>query len=93
MFNIAELIFLILVLFGLQRYLSSRDNKWLGLIVLIIFNFYLIYNFKYVHQDIEYLWYKAVIGNIILLLDYYLGLQKRKERYKNEIQRMKSKDI
>ncbi|ARQ05755.1 Holin [Macrococcoides canis] len=93
MLNVVELIFLILVLFGLQRYLSSRDNKWLGLIVPIIFNFYLIYNFKYVQQDIEYSWYKAVIGNIILLLDYYLGLQKRKERYKNEIQRMKSKDI
>lgn len=93
MLNVVELIFLILVLFGLQRYLSSRDNKWLGLIVPIIFNFYLIYNFKYVHQDIEYLWYKAVIGNVILLFDFYLGLQKRKDRYKNEIQRMKSKDI
>lgn len=93
MFNIIELIFLILVLFGLQRYLASRDNKLLGLVVPIIFNVYVIYNFKYVHQDIDYLWYKAVIGNVILLFDFYLGLQKRKDRYKNEIQRMKSKDI
>ncbi|QIH77109.1 hypothetical protein LAU42_00230 [Macrococcus armenti] len=93
MFNIIELIFLILVLFGLQRYLASRDNKLLGLVVPIIFNVYVIYNFKYVHQDIDYLWNKAVIGNVILLFDFYLGLQKRKDRYKNEIQRMKSKDI
>lgn len=93
MFNIIELIFLILVLFGLQRYLASRDNKLLGLVVPIIFNLYIIYNFKYVHQDVDYLWYRAIIGNFILLVDYYFGLQKRKERYKNEIQKMKSKDI
>ncbi|MBQ5152749.1 hypothetical protein EGM85_05570 [Macrococcus caseolyticus] len=81
MFNIVELIFLILVLFGLQRYLASRDNKLLGLVIPVIFNLYVIYNFKFVHQDIEYLWYRAIIGNLILLVDYYFGFQRKKESF------------
>ncbi|WP_414055016.1 hypothetical protein [Macrococcus equi] len=88
-----ELIVLIAVLFGAQRYLSSIEPGWLGLIPPVIFTLYMFIKLYYLNQDIEYFWFKLISVNFVLLSDYYLGQEKKKERHKKELEKMKSKDL
>ncbi|WP_414042966.1 hypothetical protein [Macrococcus animalis] len=88
-----ELIFLIVVLFGAQRYLSSLEQGWLGLVPPVIFTIYMFIKLYYLNEEIEYFWYKLASVNFVLLTDYYLGQEKKKVRHKKELEKMKSKDI
>lgn len=92
MVDIFEIIILIGVLFGLQKYLSSLDNNLLGLITPIIFTLYILAKvFIFNSVDSDY-WWKIFIGNFILLLDFYIGNKDRDKRQQKELEKMKIKD-
>ncbi|QIH76046.1 hypothetical protein GTN31_06705 [Macrococcoides canis] len=93
MISIIELIILIAVLFGAQKYLSTLEPGWLGLITPVIFTIYMFIKFYYLDPDIEFFWLKLGLGNLVLLSDYNFGQKKKKERYKKELENMKSKDL
>ena len=93
MIEILELVFLILVLLGVQRYISTTELNWLGLIIPILFTAYVFIKVYVLNLPVEGFWYKLIVGNIILLSQYFMGLEKRKERHQNEINKMKSKDL
>lgn len=93
MIAIVELIILIAVLFGAQKYLSNLEPGWIGLITPIIFTLYMFIKFYFLAQDIDFFWLKLGLGNLVLFSDYNFGQKKKKERYKKELENMKSKDL
>lgn len=93
MVDTVELLILIAILFGAQKYLSSLESGWLGLITPMIFSLYMFIKYFYFNQYVEYFWFKLLIGNFILISDYYLGQEKKKERHKRELEKMKTRDL
>lgn len=86
-------IVILIIMLAIQYYLSSSTNKYLGLIVPIVFSGFVIFMLVTDRLGIITSLVLLVLGLIFLLEQWYKGQKNNKRKMNKELTKMKSKDL
>ncbi|WP_258026516.1 hypothetical protein [Staphylococcus intermedius] len=78
---------------AIQYFLSSSTNKYLGLIIPIVFSGFVIFMLVTDRLGIITSLVLLVLGLIFLLEQWYKGQKNNKRKMNKELTKMKSKDL
>lgn len=86
-------ILILIVMFGVQYFLSTRSNKFLGAIILILFVIFVA--FMYFNNNLGPITsiVLLVLGLIALIEQWYKGNKQKKVNSAKEMVKMKGKDL
>ena len=86
-------ILILIIMFGLQYFLSTRSNKFLGAIIPIIFIIFVA--FMYFSNNLGPITSIVLLalGLILLIEQWYKGNKQKKVNYDKEMVKMRGKDL
>ncbi|PCF84084.1 hypothetical protein B4W75_12630 [Staphylococcus intermedius] len=86
-------IVILIIMLAIQYFLSSSTNKYLGLIIPIVFSGFVIFMLVTDRLGIITSLVLLVLGLIFLLEQWYKGQKNNKRKMNKELTKMKSKDL
>lgn len=86
-------ILILIIMFGLQYFLSTRSNKFLGAIIPIIFIIFVAFMYFSNNLGLITSIVLLALGLILLIEQWYKGNKQKKVKYDKEMVKMKGKDL
>ena len=86
-------ILILIIMFGLQYFLSTRSNKFLGAIIPIIFIMFVAFMYFSNNLGLITSIVLLALGLILLIEQWYKGNKQKKVNSSKEMVKMKGKDL